>query len=493
VRDVNIIFPHQLFENSPILENGFPIYLIEESLFFSQYGFHKQKLAFHRASMKFYEAFLTKKKTTVIYIESPDPLSDIRALIGELAKSDVTSIHYLDPTDDWLGQRILSSTKKHGLERNEHPSQLFINQKNDHADFFRADKKKFFQTKFYIEQRRKLALLLTPAGEALGGKWSFDTENRKRYPRGKNPPAISLPEENKYFEEAREYVLENFADNPGDLDNEQIYPTDFASSRQWFEEFLNERFADFGPYEDAIVGDASILNHSVLSPMLNVGLVTPEQIIDGAIECFEEHDIPLNSAEGFVRQIVGWREFIRGVYEAKGSVQRTRNFFEFDRKIPASFYDGTTGIEPLDKTIRKVLKTGYCHHIERLMILGNFMVLCEFDPDEVYRWFMELFVDAYDWVMVPNVYGMSQYADGGLMSTKPYISGSNYILKMSDYTKGDWQIVWDGLFWRFMDERREFFRKNPRTGMLVTMLDRMDPEKKEKLFSAAETFLSELK
>ena len=171
---------------------------------------------------------------------------------------------------------------------------------------------------------------------------------------------------------------------------------------------------------------------------------------------------------------------------------RTKNFWNFDRKIPLSFYDGTTGIEPLDKTIKKVVKFGYCHHIERLMILGNFMILCEFDPDEVYRWFMELFIDAYDWVMVPNVYGMSQFADGGTLSTKPYISGSNYIMKMSNYKKGEWQPIWDGLFWRFMATHRDFFQKNPRLSMLVRNLDKMPEETINQHLISANSFLYQL-
>ncbi len=204
------------------------------------------------------------------------------------------------------------------------------------------------------------------------------------------------------------------------------------------------------------------------------------------------HAIPLNSLEGFIRQVIGWREFIRAVYELKGTEERTKNYWRFTRKIPASFWNGTTGIEPIDLTIRKVLETGYAHHIERLMVLGNFMLLCEFDPDEVYRWFMELFIDSYDWVMVPNVYGMSQFADGGLMSTKPYISGSNYLVKMSDFPKGAWQTTWDGLFWRFMHVHREFFLQNPRLGMLVNSFDKMDPLKRQAHLDAAEAYLESL-
>ena len=160
--------------------------------------------------------------------------------------------------------------------------------------------------------------------------------------------------------------------------------------------------------------------------------------------------------------------------------------------MPAAFYTATTGIEPVDDAIRTVLQTGYCHHIERLMVLGNFMLLCEIDPDEVYRWFMELFIDAYDWVMVPNVYGMSQFADGGLMSTKPYISSSNYILKMSNYSKGDWQATWDGLFWRFMHTHRDFFLKNPRLSMLVRTFDKMTSQKQNAHLQHAEAYLAQL-
>jgi deoxyribodipyrimidine photolyase-related protein len=202
--------------------------------------------------------------------------------------------------------------------------------------------------------------------------------------------------------------------------------------------------------------------------------------------------IPLNALEGFIRQIIGWREFIRLVYEREGSRQRTTNFWQFTRKIPKSFWDGTTGIHPLDNVIKKTLTHAYTHHIERLMVVGNFMLLCEFDPNEVYLWFMEMYIDAYDWVMVPNVYGMTQFADGGLMTTKPYISGSNYLMKMGNWEKGEWQAIWDGLFWRFMHVHRAFFLSNPRLGMLVKTFDKMDPEKQKKHLSNAETYLNSL-
>ena len=194
-----------------------------------------------------------------------------------------------------------------------------------------------------------------------------------------------------------------------------------------------------------------------------------------------------------MRQIIGWREFIRGVYIAVGNKERTRNFWNFNRKIPNSFYNGDTGIEPIDDTIKKINNSAYANHIERLMIIGNFMLLCEFEPNEVYKWFMEMFIDSYDWVMVPNVYGMSQFSDGGgMMSTKPYISSSNYILKMSNYKKGDWCKIWDSLFWNFMDKQRDFFIKNPRMRMLVSSFDRMEESKRTSLLKTANEYLKTL-
>ena len=492
MKAINLIFPNQLFEHSQLLENGFPIFLVEELLFFKHYNFHKQKIAFHRATMKHYEAFLISKNIEVDYIESSKDISDIRELIPYLKSLGITNITYIDPVDNWLQKRIAKGCLDNSIEKNVYDSPLFLNTKEDLQPFFRSDKKKYHQTSFYTAQRNNRHILIDPDGKPTGGKWTFDAENRKKYPAKKTPPAIQFPDVDSFYKEALEYVDKNFSTNIGQLTTNGLYPTNFKTSKLWFQQFLEQRFLEFGAYEDAIVAENSILNHSVLTPMLNIGLITPAYVIEQSIAFAETNNIPINSLEGFVRQIIGWREFIRGMYESRGSDERTRNFWGFTKKIPKSFYDGTTGIYPIDQTIKKTLETGYCHHIERLMVLGNFMLLCEFDPDEVYRWFMELFIDSYDWVMVPNVYGMSQFADGGLMATKPYISGSNYLMKMSNYKKGEWQAVWDGLFWRFMDTHRSFFRQNPRLGMLVAMFDKMPQEKRHKHLENAELYLAQL-
>ncbi len=489
---VTLIFPHQLFKSSPALTKTSIAYLVEEDLFFKQFAFHKQKLVFHRASMKSYAAYLKSRNIDVVYIESGSMLADVRKLLTDFHKKKITSLKYVDTTDDWLEQRIHSSAKKYDFQVKQFQSPLFLNKTDDLAAFFRPDKKVYRQSTFYTEQRKQRDILIDVDQKPVGGKWSFDAENRKKYPRNKIAPAIRFPEQNEFYSEAIDYIEKHFAKNPGSVSSSPLYPVDFESADNALQEFLEFRFQEFGTYEDAIVREEHFLHHSMLTPMLNTGLLSPQQVVDKSLEYADKNNIPINSCEGFIRQLIGWREFIRGIYACRGVTQRTTNYWGFKRKIPTSFYDGTTGIDPVDQTIRKVLKTAYSHHIERLMIVGNFMLLCEFDPNEVYRWFMELYIDAYDWVMVPNVYGMSQFADGGLMSTKPYISGSNYVLKMSDYKKGHWQNVWDGLFWRFMHVHRDFFLSNPRIGMLVHTYDKMPVEKQQMHLENAENYLKQI-
>ncbi len=495
-QNVTIVFPHQLFKQHPAIDKTRKIFLVEETLFFNQYNFHKQKLVLHSASMQFYKDWLIQQNLDVEYIKANHSISDVRKLVDHLAEKNYISIHVAETADDWLNRRLTSACKKNNIQLQVYQTPCFLNSMKEADEYF-SDKKKYFQTDFYIWQRKKYKLLLDVQNHPVGGKWSFDYENRKRFPKNETVPAFRLPHENEFVKAARTYVDEHFKNNYGS--NEKpfnnargFYPVTFAEAEQWLDDFIQHRFNKFGIYEDAIVEHEQVLHHSVLSSSLNIGLLTPKQVVDAVVENAHQYKIPINSLEGFIRQIIGWREFIRIVYERSGRKERTKNYWHFSRKIPSSFWKGTTGIEPVDAVIKKVLQSGYTHHIERLMVLGNFMLLCEFDPDEVYKWFMELFIDAYDWVMVPNVYGMTQFADGGMMSTKPYISGSNYLMKMSDFEKGEWQQIWDALFWRFMFVHRDFFESNQRIGMLLNTLNKMTDEKKKTYLDVAEKFLSSL-
>lgn len=464
------------------------VVLIEEALFFNQYAFHKAKLAFHRASMKYYYDYLTRSSISCSYITAQEDSTDIRRLISKM--SDNVHLMCYDPIDDWLMRRMERVCKERSIKLEVLDTPAFINRSEDLTPFFRSDKQKFYQTSFYKAERKRLQILMD-GEQPLGGSWTYDKENRKKYPNNKIPPTIYFPETSSYWLEALGYVETHYGDNPGDVDN-QYFPITHDEAERWFNQFLDYRFHEFGPYEDAIVGHEVFLNHSLLSPLINNGLLLPKEVVGNAVDYALTKNVPINSVEGFVRQIIGWREFIRGIYAVKGGDQRTRNFWKFKRKMPAAFYSGDTGIRPVDDTIKKALKYGYCHHIERLMVLANFMTLCEIDPDDIYLWFMEFFVDAYDWVMVPNVYGMATFSDGGLMSTKPYISSSNYIKKMSNYVKGDWCEIWDSLFWRFMHIHRDFFAAQPRLGMLLRNLDKMTEETLSHHIHQAESFLSEL-
>ena len=496
---VTLIFPHQLFEQHPSIQAGQPVYLVEEWLFFNQYRFHRQKLVLHRASMRAYADFLRAKKIKVEYIEASDALCDTRKLIPYLFQQNIGHVQFADPVDFLLKKRIVTTCAKCGITWLQDPTPNFLNTMAEANAYF-GNKKTYFQTAFYIDQRKKRGVLLDSGGMPLGNKWSFDTDNRKKYPKNGGIPVIAFNKEDGYVKEAKQYVDTNFPGNYGSTDS-FIYPISFTAAEKWLDDFLQHRFDNFGNYEDAIVANAHYLHHSVISPLLNIGLLSPQQVIEKALHAAQKYKTPLNAVEGFIRQVMGWREFVRIVYEREGVRQRTTNYWNFTRKIPASFWNGTTGILPVDNTIKKNLATGYNHHIERLMIMGNFMLLCEFDPNEVYRWFMEMYADAYDWVMVPNVYGMTQFADGGVMTTKPYISGSNYLLKMSDYgaasrTKDNagasWTTIWDGLFWRFMHVHRHFFMQNPRLGMLLKTFDKMPAEKRQQHLYTAEKYLLSL-
>lgn len=481
-----LIYPHQLFSEHPAVRGADVCLLVEEPLLMTQYRFHRQKLILHRASLQHYAGRLRRQKRQVRYVESRE-LAASGGIAELLAQLGATQVQVVDPCDDWLRQRLTAALAAAGIDLSlvDDPHSL-----TPEAVFeeFAVGRRRLFFTDFYVRQRQRLGLLLDDRGRPLGGKWSYDPENRQRLPREAAIPAVAWPRSTAGVQSARDYVRARFPEALGDGDAFR-YPVSTAEARAALTDFLDHRLAQFGAYEDAIHADEAFLFHSVLTPSLNIGLISPQEVIDAALQRADR--VPLNSLEGFVRQIIGWREYLRGVYRRYGRRQRTRNFWNHHRPMPAAFYEGTTGIEPVDTVIRRVLRYAYCHHIERLMILGNFLLLCEIDPDAIYRWFMELFIDAYDWVMVPNVYGMSQHADGGLITTKPYLSGSSYVLRMSNFRRGPWCAVWDALYWRFIDRHRDFFAGNPRMAVMVAQCERMGSRLDEHRRTAAE-FLARL-
>ena len=496
MNQISIIFPNQLFEFSPLIKYSCDILMIEDSLFWGndkyfQFKNHINKLIFLKASMYSYKEYLEKSGHKVIYAANQKNFSTQDYLVKYL-KQNHQIINVIEPHDYLIKRRLNRFVREKRLEINYLESPMFLTD-NEIINKFKNNSKKPLMGRFYEDQRRSQNILINDDGSPNGGKWSFDELNRKKIPKNIDIPNINKLSKNKIVLESEKIILKSDIKFLGS-NQYFFYPTNFKEARDWLNDFLEERFFLFGDYEDAISKNDSFLWHSLLSMLLNVGLLTPREVIDKAISFGKENNIPLNSLEGFIRQIIGWREFINLTYEKYGVQMRTRNFWNFEnKKIPYSFYDGTTGIEPVDNVIKNILQFGYCHHIERLMVLGNFMLLCRIHPDEVYKWFMEMFIDSYDWVMVPNVYGMSQFSDGGIFSTKPYISGSNYVKKMSNYKNDSWCIIWDGLFWKFISDNKAYFSKQYRLSMLTRNLDKMKPEKLNNHFEVANKFLNELK
>jgi len=404
-----------------------------------------------------------------------------------LKRLGVTQVQLVDPCDDWLLRRISEAIKQQQLNLTLMDDPNFLTPLFNFEPYASGAKRWYFSD-FYASQRKRLTILLDSDGRPEGGKWSFDPVNRKKLPRGTEVPPIDWPSQQGDWQSLAQQLKSEFPQNPGTYETFR-YPTTADEARQCLTDFLEHRFAKFGDYEDSMEPSEAFLFHSVLSPAMNIGLLSPRDVVDAAIEYKDR--VSINSLEGFVRQIIGWREYMRGVYCFLGRRQRTSNYWDHHRPMPSSFYLGTTGIGPVDTVIQRVLQHAYCHHIERLMVLGNFMLLCEISPTAIYQWFMELFVDAYDWVMVPNVYGMSQFADGGLITTKPYISGSSYLLKMSSFKRGPWCEIWDALYWRFIDKHRNFFASNPRMSVMVAQCNRMG-DRLTQHHRVADDFLSRL-
>ncbi len=469
-KSITLIYPHQLFLKHPALSKERTVYLIEDPLYFSQYKFHKQKLVLHRASMKAYEASLIQNGFEVVYVEHTKK---------EQFPKDA-EVHVVDVVDDWLQRKISKATKVVWYE-----SPQFLTPESEIKKYWHAHKR-HLQHDFYVWQRKRLNILIEEDAP-VGGKWSFDSENREKLPGSVVPPKVYKPEENVFVTEAIQYVEKHFKDNYGDIDS-FWYAVTHTEAEAVLRDFLKNRFSQFGPYEDAISTEEHVVFHSVLSPYLNNGLLTPKQVLEAVLSC----DVPLASLEGFVRQLIGWREFMRMVYVCDGGRMRNQNALQATRRLTKSWWKGDTGIYPVDHTIGTLKKYAYTHHIIRLMVMGNSMTLLGIRPEDAYLWFMEWYIDAYDWVMVPNVYGMALYADGGTIVTKPYVSSSKYIKKMSNYPKGEWEECFDALYWVFVDTHRKVLSKLHRSSFMVVMYDKFSDTKKRELQEKAEGFLKRL-
>ena len=448
---------------------------------------HQQKIVLFLAAMREYADQLRSAGYDVEYkqLDTDDADSYESKIEKTVRAHDATELMHFEIEDKAMEQRLVEFTESQELARTELPSPMFLFSREEFATFAK-DSKRLLMGEFYKQQRRRLGILVDDDGQPVGEQWSFDADNRKKLPKTVEPPAIEWASSTDHVDDVTELVTRSFSDHPGNA-SEFCWPTTREQALLWLDHFVEHRLEQFGPYEDAISTRSPTVFHSVLSPCMNLGLLTPAEIIEKVMTRAEQ--IPLNSLEGFVRQVIGWREFVRGIYRTFSDEQDRGNFWSHERELTTAWYDGTTGIPPLDDTIQTAQQLGWAHHIPRLMVLGNMMTLCEIRPSVAHRWFMEMFVDSSEWVMGPNVYGMGIFSDGGIFATKPYICGSNYLLKMSDYRKGPWCDVVDGLYWRFIDKHRKFFAENPRLALMPRALDRLDADRRSRIIQAAEDFL----
>ena len=490
-----IIFPTQLFHDTESLKEADEIYLIEEPAYFTRYKFHKLKLAFHRASMKSYYDYLKLKKFKVSYYEFKDDyLKDLKN----------STVLFYDPVDHKLLKLIESNQKKYNYVTDLLETPEFITTYDDLEAYSKIQGTKKFthDSSFYKWQRNRLKLL-TPIGNGSKEyKLSYDEENRGSFPVGQkevfNPKNLT----SSYVTEAKKYVNKHFKDNWGSLDN-FIYPIDHQGANKWLDNFIKDRLKQFGKYEDAIHSTINFGYHSVLSPLLNIGLLTDQDIIDKLLEV--KSKIPINSFEGYLRQVIGWKQSMRYLYEFHFDKFHNKNFLNHNTKISRKFWEATTGIPPIDDCIRKVQQFGYLHHIERLMVMGQFFLLTMVKPEDVFDWYISLVsMDSYEWVMYANIYGMIMYADGGFMMSRPYISSSTYIKKMSNYSKNKsvvklkdgneygWDEIWDALYYNFINKHYTILKKIYATARNVYHWDNKSKEEQNRLLKLAKLYLDYL-
>ena len=487
---LRLVFPHQLFAAHLDAEEGTEFVFVEDDLFFRQYTFHAQKLILHRASMRRFAVRLSEAGYAVHHVDTDAERPSGERLAELLTTLKPARVTLFDPVDDWLSRRTRTILDAASLDfdpgRDVLESPNFLTTRAQIRDWFEHNSARMQH--FYSWQRHRLDILVD-GDQPVGGQWSFDAENRKKLPKKHPVPKVAAPERHEEVTDAIAWVKRAFPNAYGNPDS-FAWPTSHEEAEAAFEEFLRERFVQFGPYEDAMSTQHRFVFHAVMTPGLNTGLLDPGAVVRRALSAAEEHDVPLASLEGFVRQVIGWREYMRATYILWGSRMRTSNTLRHTASLAKGWWSAETGLEPVDHVLNSVLETGYAHHIERLMVFGNVMCLLRTDPDEVYEWFMEMFIDAYDWVMVPNVYAMSQFASGESITTKPYVSGSNYLRKMSDFKAGDWNAAWDGLYWTFVADHRDVFEASFRSKMMTRMWDGMDEEKQAEHRRQAEPWLT---
>lgn len=505
---IRLILGDQLSENISSLDEMDPqrdVILIcevhDETVYVKH---HKKKIAFLFSAMRHFAQELREKKYTVDYVTLDDPENRgsfkeevLRAI--DRHKADEVVVTF--PGEYRVWQDMKSWSKDFGIKVSILPDQRFLCPPKAFRAW--ADSAKSLRMEyFYRHMRRELNILMDAEGKPEGGQWNYDHDNRAPPPKDAKIPELIKFKRDKITEDVLALVEKKFDKHFGDLE-----PFTLAVTRkqalQAMDDFIKNRLENFGTYQDAMLTDEPFLYHSHLSFYINCGLLDPMEVVRKVEKAYHDGHVPINAAEGFIRQIIGWREYVRGIYWYKMPGYAHENYLKAERQLPDFFWTAQTDMNCMHHCIGDTMRNAYAHHIQRLMVIGNFCLLTGMSVEEVNEWYLIVYADAYEWVEMPNVSGLILFADGGLMASKPYIAGGSYINKMSNYCKGCRYDVkaktgpdacpFNYLYWNFLLTHQDKLGGNQRLSMMCRTLDKMDVKAKDIIKEDAVKFLSTLK
>ncbi len=463
---------------------------------------HKKKIAFILSAMRHFSAELNKAGWQVAYVKLDDP-KNTGSFTGELGRAvkrlQPSRVVITEPGEWRVLEMMRSWSAAFGLPVEILDDDRFVASRSEFAAWAK-DRKQLRMEYFYRNMRRKTGLLMR-GNDPEGGQWNFDHDNRKPASDDLFMPDVSRFKPDAITREVLDLVARRFDNHIGTLE-----PFWFAVTRKdalkALDHFVEVGLAKFGDFQDAMLTGAPFLYHSVLSPYLNAGLLDPLEICRKAEFAYHAGAAPLNAVEGFIRQIIGWREYVRGIYWLKMPGYVEENFFDAKRPLPDFYWTGETDMACLKAAVGQTIEHAYAHHIQRLMLTGNFAMLAGINPRQVHEWYLMVYADAFEWVELPNTLGMSQFADGGLLASKPYAGSGNYINKMSDYCgscrydvkqrTGDKACPFNALYWDFLDRNRDKLGKNPRLGQTYATWGKMSDESRAAVRQSAGKFLKSL-
>ena len=465
---------------------------------------HIQKVVAFFLSMRNFATHLKSKNHNVIYFEITDENNphDLEKLISQIViENKISKFEYQLPDEYRLDEQLKLICENIKIDTEAFDTEHFYTTRYELKDFFEA-KKMLLMENFYRMMRKKHEVLMR-GSQPIGDQWNFDHDNRLKY-KGQ----VLIPDAKVFTKNVDDVItqLEKAGVKTFGNINEKNFgwPTSRAECLEQLNYFCNHLLKHFGDYEDASHNDEKFLFHSRLSFSMNTKMLSPKEIVDTVVDYYfkNEDNITISQVEGFVRQILGWREYVRGIYWKQMPEYATLNKLENYNKLPDFYWTGKTKMNCMQKAISQSLDEAYAHHIQRLMIIGNFSLLTQMHPDEVDNWYLGVYIDAIEWVEMPNTRGMSQYADGGILATKPYVSSGSYINKMSNYCTtchysvkdkfGEKACPFNTLYWNFLDEKKDYFANNQRMGMMMNMLKKMNPEELYKIKVKANEIIGDL-